>query len=142
MSDRLFPPPDTKKAGETALELLKQLIALSSGVLALSATFIDKLRPSHWALLTLLAGSWIALIIAVAAGIQAMSATVKAFHRPEFSFTEEKLRRYARTSKYSFLAGITLFALFAFLSLATPKKTAPTNESRNPQKHATPQPVD
>jgi hypothetical protein len=124
MTERSFPDPDSKKAGEIALELLKQLIALSSGVLALSATFIEKLRPSHPLLLSLLACSWLALITAVFTGIQAMSATVKSFHRPEFTFTEKRLRQYARTSKYAFLIGITLFALFAFVSLAA--KTTPT----------------
>lgn len=113
--EQLLPEPDPKKASETVLELLKQLIGLASGVLALSATFVDKLKPSQPYLTCLLAVSWLLLIGAVFAGLQAMSASVKVFHRPEFKWTERKLRNFARASKYCFIFGISAFALFAFL---------------------------
>ena len=47
------------KADEAALELMKQLITLASGVLALSAAFVDKLPKAPQYLLSLLFLSWV-----------------------------------------------------------------------------------
>lgn len=113
-SNEAEPEADPSKAKETALELLKQLITLASGVLALSAAFIEKFATGNPLLLTILGLSWLCLLGAIFAGLQAMSAMVKRLTHPHFSWSEEKLRGFARVSKYCFVVGIGLFAVFAY----------------------------
>jgi len=107
---------DPKLADATALDLIKQLITLSSGVLALSATFIEKFTTSRMYLMLLLAVAWLLLMVSIYAGLQAMSALVQASLHPEFTWVREHLVRYARISKYCFALGISCFALFAYTS--------------------------
>src|SRR5438105_5551390 len=106
--------PDQKTADTVALELLKQLITLSSGVLALSATFAAKFEADRVYLFVLLGIAWFLLLLSIYAGLQAMSALVKALTHPHFTFVRDRLYTYARTSKFSFAAGISVFATFAF----------------------------
>jgi hypothetical protein len=119
---------DEKVAGSTALELLRQLITLASGVLALSSTFIDKLWSPTLALQILLAVAWIILALSIVAGLQAMSALVQGALQPDFSWTQTSARNWAVTSKWAFIIGIAAFALYAFLAASDANKT----ESRNP----------
>jgi len=108
---------DKKTATTAALELLKQLITLSSGVLVLSATFVQKLNTTNQWLLLLLGVSWLLLVASVFCGLQSMSAMVKGLTHPEFHWSQAQLRGYARASKYCFIGGIGLFVTFAFLLL-------------------------
>lgn len=109
------------KADEAALELMKQLIALSSGVLALSATFIEKFRTESFLLLLLLILSWLALLVSVIWGLETISAIVKSRLNSDDDWSKGYGRTSARVSKYSFVIGITLFAAFAFLTLVLSK---------------------
>jgi hypothetical protein len=114
---------EPSKADEAALELMKQLITLASGVLALSATFIERLRDVSVYLLMLLAASWLVLLISVFFGLQTISAIVKSRLKPEeYDWSEGYGKTSARISKYGFVAGISLFAIFAFLLLLYPKE--------------------
>lgn len=105
-------------AAETALELMKQLITLSSGVLALSATFIGQFSSSSVVLWGLLVLAWLSLIAAVIAGLDSISAIVKSHLKPdEENWSEGRGRRSASISKYSFVIGLVLFATFALLTM-------------------------
>jgi hypothetical protein len=112
------PTPNQDKADDISLDLIKQMITLSSGVLALSATFIEKFATPRLNLIGLLAVAWLLLLLAVYAGVQAMSAMVQVWAHPEFDWVRDQLIRYARTSKYCFAVGIACFAVFAFSSFA------------------------
>lgn len=118
--------PDSlrERASEAALELMKQLITLGSGVLALTAAFIDKLPKTPRPFLALLVLSWISLITSLFFGLQTISAIVKSRIDNDDQWWRGKGRTYGRISRYSFLFGIGLFATFAFVSLVLP----PTKE--------------
>jgi hypothetical protein len=103
-------------AHQVALELVKQLITLSSGLLALSATFIDKFRDPFNSTMFLLVGSWLALIVSVSCGIDTISVIVKSRLRPEMDWSEGRGKMSARLSRYGFVVGLALFAIFALTS--------------------------
>lgn len=110
-------------AHEVALDFAKQLITLSSGVLALSATFIRELPAASPVQLALLALSWAALAISVCGGLQTISAIVKSRLNADYAWSTGAGQRYATISKFAFLTGVVLFAAFAFsllLSSQTP----------------------
>jgi hypothetical protein len=111
------------RADETRLELMKQLITLASGVLVLSATFIARLPDIRLLLLIPLAVSWLALLVSVFFGLQAIASIVEGRLNPgdeDESF--EQVTQRARVAKYGFLIGIAMFAAFAFGSLIYPEK--------------------
>ena len=105
------------KADEVALELIKQLITLSAGVLALSATFIDKLPRGPSYILLVLLVSWIALVLSIYCGLKTISTIVKSRLESNDDWSKNEGKRYARWCQNCFLAGITVFASFAFISL-------------------------
>ena len=107
----------SSKADDAALDLIKQLITLASGVLALSATFIEKIGPLSWQLLTLLGLSWLSLIISVIGGIQTMSVIVKSRPDGNDTWSAGTGKIYGRVSKFGFVLGIALFVVFAFFLL-------------------------
>jgi hypothetical protein len=109
------------KADEAALELVKQLITLSSGVLALSATFIDKLPKGPSCLLIALLIAWLSLIFSIYCGLKTISVIVKSRLLDDEDWSKNDGRTYASLCQYSFLVGITVFALFAFISLTWSK---------------------
>jgi hypothetical protein len=106
------------KADEAALELVKQLIALASGVLALTAAFLDKLPKVPLCFLLCLFLAWAALMLSIFCGIKTISAIVKSRLNSNVEWSEGKGKQFAQWCHYSFLAGIGLFAIFAFLSFA------------------------
>jgi hypothetical protein len=110
----------SQDAHKIALELMKQLITLSSGVLALSATFMEEFQSPSWALLAILVASWLCLAASVFFGLQTISAIVKSRLTPDHDWSTGIGKTYAAGSKYCFVAGLALFALFAFISFITP----------------------
>jgi hypothetical protein len=117
-------PIHNSEASEAALEFTKQLITLSSGVLALSATFIDKLGTTSIFLLFVLASSWIVLLGSLFFGLQTISSIVKSRLTKDDEWSKGYGQTSARLAKYGFVTGIALFAVFAFWSLTTPKATS------------------
>jgi hypothetical protein len=105
-------------ASDAALELIKHLITLSSGVLALSATFVTKISGSgsRWTL-WLLGAAWFALTASVVAGLQAISAIVKSRLDDNERWSTGYGKGTAAVSKYAFVAGLALVAAFAFATL-------------------------
>jgi uncharacterized BrkB/YihY/UPF0761 family membrane protein len=127
------------EADAAALELMKQLITLAAGVLALSATFLEKIGAQPLEFLMVLALSWISLIASVFFGLQTMSVIVKSRINKSDEWSKGRGRTYARNSKFGFLCGITLFAVFAFLLLLnakSPSVSSPEHQSR-PERAAT-----
>jgi len=113
MSKHSLLDPQTQLAADAALELMKQLITLSSGVLALSATFIEKLEPVGALSIGGLIIAWLALVVALIAALQTISAIVKSRLKPEFDWSTGYGQKAAAVSKYSFVIGIVLVAAVA-----------------------------
>src|SRR5258708_33340102 len=103
------------RADSAAMDLLKQLITLAAGVLALSATFLEKVGPLSGTLLLILAASWLSLILSVLGGIQTLSVIVKSRLNGDDGWMKGSGKKYAQTSKYGFVAGKALFGPFAFI---------------------------
>lgn len=108
--------PRIKDAGDAALELMKQLIALSSGVLALSAAFLEKFHIDNICEYSLLALSWLLMICALVAALDAISAIVKSYLTPEKKWYEGRGKKSASVSKWAFVLGIFVFALLAIVT--------------------------
>jgi hypothetical protein len=99
-----------------ALELMKQLITLSSGVLALSAVFLDRFRVSNpWDYLPLIL-SWAFLIASLIAVLNVISAMVQSRLKPEREWHTGSARTLGRISKVTFVLGISSFGLFALIA--------------------------
>lgn len=108
------------EAAKIALELMKQLITLSSGVLVLSATFISQLNPAVPYLLLILVASWCCLITAIVSALKTISALIKSHLKPDlFDWSTGTGQSAAKVSRWSFIAGISLFAVFALVVLIT-----------------------
>ncbi len=107
----------TESPSATALELVKQIITLASGVLVLSATFIQQFSISNLGQLALLVMSWLFLIGAVLAGLQSISAIIRSQLNGDQTWATGRGRRIAMISKHSFVLGLTTFATFALLTL-------------------------
>jgi len=119
-------------AAKHALELMKQIITLASGVLALSATFISHVPTENWLVRVLIAVAWLSLTLAVFFSLQTISSIVRGSLDPDFDWSEGYGRRAAALGKYFFVAGLAAFAIFAFLTVVlggTPRR--PANESSN-----------
>lgn len=124
------------RADSAAMSLVKQMITLSAGVLALSATFLEKVSSLPTLLSLILASAWLALILSVFGGIQTLSIIVKSRLNRDEGWSKSSGRKFAQLSKYGFLAGIGLFALFAFCLLHTtkpePGHSASVEQSQSP----------
>jgi hypothetical protein len=103
-------------AHQVALEFLKQLITLSSGVLALSAAFIENFFPASLWQSVFLFASWVCLALSIYFGLQAISEIVQSRLMPGLNWAKGPGRRDAAASKNFFVVGIILFAVFAFIS--------------------------
>ncbi len=106
-------------ASDAAIELMKLLITLSAGVLALSGTFILQFRAHPWWPFILLAVSWIALVIAIVSALTSISAIVKSRLHGDDLWSTGKRKRAAQTSKVGFIVGIACFGIFALTILFT-----------------------
>lgn len=111
--DPLDPQPD--EAADAALELLKQLIALSSGLIAVGAAFAEKLLTRE-RIDFLLAVSWGLLAVSILAALGSMAAIVKSRLRPEFPWDTGIGMRMARVSRMAFVGGVLCFGTFAFVA--------------------------
>jgi hypothetical protein len=105
-----------ENAHSIALDLMKQIITLSSGLLGVSATFVEKTALSTF-LLVLLGLSWLSLILSIIFSLEAISAIVKSCLIPDIEWSSGAGQRSAAISKYSFIIGLALFVFFAFIGL-------------------------
>jgi hypothetical protein len=103
---------------------MKQLITLSSGVLALSATFVTRITDAtnRWTLV-ILGAAWLALALSVVAGLQTISAIVKSRLDGNDKWSTGYGKGAAMVSKYAFVAGLGLVAAFALAIIAIEPST-------------------
>lgn len=104
-------------AAAVALELMKQLITLSSGVLALSATFIRQFRTAQVWSIPLLVVAWLLLITAIVAALDAISGIVKSRLDGNDEWSRGRGKKAASLSKWTFIAGLALFTTFALTTI-------------------------
>jgi hypothetical protein len=108
--------PQPADALPIALELMKQLITLSSGVLALSAVFLDRFRVSNpWDYLPLIL-SWAFLIASLITVLNVISSMVQSRLTPEREWHTGSAKTLGRISKVTFVLGISSFGLFALIA--------------------------
>lgn len=128
------------RADSAAMSLVKQMITLSAGVLALSATFLEKIGLLPIWLLSILALAWLALLLSIFGGIQTLSIIAKSRLNHDDNWSKDAGRRFARLAKYGFLAGIGLFAIFAFCHFRATKPATEATEHSTPIELSTPSP--
>jgi len=103
-------------AHNVALEWIKQIITLSTGVIALSATFMTHiLKTPNWTVWLLIL-SWILLLLAIILGLETISVITNSRIHQNNDWTSESGRKKAKAGKYSFILGICFFALFALIN--------------------------
>jgi len=104
------------KASSAAIDYIKQIIALASGVLALSATFITEFTSSGLFGYIMLAISWLLLFCSLTAGLWTMATIVKSRVDGNDDWSGGLGRRLAKVSRITFVGGLVIFAAFAFIS--------------------------
>lgn len=120
-------------ASEAALEYLKQIITLAAGIIAFSGTFIEKVGGLPWYYVVVLLLSWAALVASVLLSLQTISAIIKSRLDKNTNWSTEGGKTLATASKYSFVSGLCLFAIFAFILLVHKKPSEPQHiEITNP----------
>jgi hypothetical protein len=104
------------KAMDMALELVKQIITLASGILVLSATFLPNIKSLTSIPLGILLLSWITLIISIVLGIQTISAFVQNKLDNSDEWAEGSGKKYAKWCRNLFIIGISIFVFFAIFT--------------------------
>jgi len=107
------PVAHNKSASDAALEFAKHLITLSSGVVALSATFVSRLTDAQWWSVVPLLLAWLSLTASVFGGLKTLSLVIKSRLLNTNDWSKNPGERWARLSRWAFLAGVVLFAVFA-----------------------------
>jgi hypothetical protein len=117
------------KAMDIAIDLVKQLITLASGVLALSATFLPNVKNLSVVGSVILLLAWLTLITSIICGIQSISNFIPDIKDNTQDWIEGKSQKYAKCCKILFILGIVLiigFAIYGSLnksqSLENPKQ--------------------
>jgi hypothetical protein len=107
------------KAENLALDWVKQIITLASGVVALSVTFIENLVKNVNCLLILLVLSWALLILSIIYGLSTISNFI-AYNLGSLSdWSSGVCKKNASACKWFFISGIGVFALFGTLMIIT-----------------------
>ena len=103
-------------AHNVALEWIKQIITLSTGVIALSATFITQIvKAPNWTVWLLII-SWLLLLLAIILGLETISVITNSRIHQNNDWTTGSGRKKAKVDKWSFVLGICFFALFALIN--------------------------
>ena len=102
-----------RDASDVALEFSKHLITLSSGIVALSATFVsDFVDAPLWSLYFLLA-AWLCLAASVFGGLKTISGIIQSRLLQSDDWSTGRRTWWAKLSRWGFLVGMTFFAAFA-----------------------------
>lgn len=117
-----------KSAAGDAVEYLKQIITLSSGILALSATFLASGALTSWHEITFLLLAWASLGISVFFSLETISAIIQSGINSDHQWHKNPGKRSATIAKHSFIAGLFLFATSA-IDGATSDSTKPEQSS-------------
>jgi hypothetical protein len=102
-------------AHQIALELLKQIITLASGILAISATFIQQFSASNKLFFIILIIAWINLVISIFSALITISAIVKSRLDNNDDWSSGTGKKSAQISQTCFLIGIIFFGIFALI---------------------------
>jgi hypothetical protein len=115
-------------AAQIALEYIKQIITLASGILALSGTFIDKLARSISYHTILLPMSWVLLLISVYYGLATISTIVKSkLNDDDLEWSRGHGKRCATICKLTFVGGIAVFLAFVSWTLIVQARAETTS---------------
>lgn len=119
-----------KEASDAALEFSKHLITLSSGVVAVGATFVSHFDTAPRWSLSILLTAWTTLTISVFAGLKTISFIISSRIHDNNDWAHGSAEKWAKVSRWSFLGGIIVFALFASVAMTlgdvkSPAKSAP-----------------
>jgi len=104
-------------AAQVALEYIKQIITLASGILALSGTFIEKLVKDVSYYTALLPVAWLCLLVSVYFGLATISAIIKSKLDNDRNWAAGRGRLNASVCKLTFVGGISVFLIFVSWSL-------------------------
>jgi len=113
-------------AQDSTRDLIKLLISLASGVIALSAAFIEKLSAGVGFTIVTLYLSWIALATSIFFGVKALSRLVHAQQTDAKNWYEITLPPMRQCWRY-FQAGVVLLIVYA--SIASGFRAWPKNQS-------------
>jgi hypothetical protein len=117
----------TDDAAQVALEYIKQIITLASGILALSGTFIDKLVKTVSYQTALLPVAWVLLLISVYFGLATISTIVKSKLKNDQNWAQGRGKKYATICKLTFVGGIAVFLVFVSWTLIIQARAEATN---------------
>jgi hypothetical protein len=118
-----------KSSVQLVQDITKQVLALATGIVALSATFIEKILSGAIHDLLLLFLSWLVFTISVIAGILTLSSLVYNLKRDKYDPFATATTIPAVIQWISFILGIVLFIVFISLNI---------NSSSNSFRHITP----
>jgi len=100
-------------AHKIALEWIKQIITLSSGIIVLSATFIKTIfKQMNWTVFLLII-SWILLLLSIILGLKTISQIVRSRmnQNDDWYYDNE-----GKVTRCLFVAGIFVFVIFALIN--------------------------
>jgi hypothetical protein len=106
----------TNDAHNVALEWLKQIITLSSGIIVLSATFIGSIfKKLNWSV-SLLVLSWVLFVLAIVFALETMSVITQSRISGNQEWIKGRGRNYARDAKRLFIAAVSVFMVFTLIN--------------------------
>ena len=105
------------KGLDTALELIKQIISLSAGIIALSGTFLKDMLKQVTPTIYLLFLSWFVLILSIVFGLNTISIMVTSTLSDNLNWYKDEGKYSGRACRWLFVAGIIFFMIFAGVSI-------------------------
>ena len=105
----------TKQAFEFAADAAKQIITLSTAILALTITFLKDVLNSPSARSSLLGAAWIFYLLAVLAGIWALLALTGSLG--DENIKDDELSVYSPNSSIPFIGMLVCFAIAVILTV-------------------------
>jgi hypothetical protein len=100
-----------------ALEWLKQIITLSSGIIIFSGTLVGTIvdKP-NWSFY-ILGLSWLLFLPAIIFSLETISTIISSRIHDDTSWTQGAGRRMGAITKICFVGGIILFVIFATINI-------------------------
>ncbi|MFC2141247.1 hypothetical protein ACFLQP_03010, partial [Acidobacteriota bacterium] len=113
---RKFSMSQNNDAHNIALEWIKQIITLSTGIIVLSATFITTIfNKLNWSI-GLLIISWILLLLAIIFGLETISVITNSRIHQDMLWTKGSGKKKIKATKWLFINGISFFIVFALIN--------------------------
>lgn len=109
--------PINKDAANVALEWVKQIITLASGIVALSATFLEKMGTYPDWILIILIISWACFISSVITGLTTISSIVQSNLLNNNDWSVDTGKQNAVACKWLFIIGVVIFCVFALFTV-------------------------